>query len=82
MEILSPEPPKQLDISLSDSSSGDDSDFDTMRNKGNIIFSSFRDSPDSESGIARTTDRGSPDIKKLVQPIFVGHHRQEPIHSQ
>ena len=25
MEILSPEPPKQLDISLSDSSSGDDS---------------------------------------------------------
>ena len=49
MEILSPEPPKQLDISLSDSSSGDDSDFDTMRNKGNIIFSSIRnrDSPDS-----------------------------------
>ena len=37
MEILSPEPPKQLDISLSDSSSGDDSDFDTMRNKGTII---------------------------------------------
>ena len=31
MEILSPEPPKQLNISLSDS--GDDSDFDTMRNK-------------------------------------------------
>lgn len=36
MEILSPEPPKQLDISLSDSSSGDDSDFDTMRNKANF----------------------------------------------
>ena len=38
MEILSSEPPKQLDISLSDSSSGDDSDFDTMRNKGKITI--------------------------------------------
>ena len=42
MEILSPEPPKQLNISLSDSSSGDDSDFDTMRNKCKFsIFFNF-----------------------------------------
>ena len=50
MEILSPEPPKQLDISLSDSSSGDDSDFDTMRNKGNIIFSFIRNRDSLDSG--------------------------------
>ena len=44
MEILSPEPPKQIDISLSDSSSDDlddydsqNPDFDTMRNKGKLM---------------------------------------------
>ena len=50
MEILSPEPPKQLDISLSDSSSGDDSDFDTMRNKGKMLFISWGFPDSARSG--------------------------------